>query len=111
LLNEWVCKLRVIEYFWFALCLKMFSEHLEPSVLIRSVLRQATGWMSGVRYPAGTNKFSELHSAKNGFGPTQVSVEWARSALSAGIKRLGREIDPSPPPSAEIKNDGAMYDI
>jgi hypothetical protein len=31
-----ICKLRVIEYFWSALSLKMFSEveHLEPSILM-----------------------------------------------------------------------------
>jgi hypothetical protein len=37
-------------------------------------------------------------------GLTQPPIQWVPAALSLGVKRLGREVDHSPPPSAEVKN-------
>jgi hypothetical protein len=34
---------------------------------------------------------------------TQSSIKWVLGALSLGLKRPGREIDRSPPSSAEVK--------
>jgi hypothetical protein len=36
--------------------------------------------------------------------PTQPPIQWAPGALSLGIKRPGRDVDHSPPPSDEAKN-------
>jgi len=33
-----------------------------------------------------------------------VSIQWVPGALSPGVKRQGREVDHSSPPSAEDKN-------
>jgi hypothetical protein len=37
-------------------------------------------------------------------GPTQPPIQWVLGTLSLGAKRPGREADPSPPSSAEVKN-------
>jgi hypothetical protein len=37
-------------------------------------------------------------------GHTQPSIQWAKEALSPGVKRPKREADHSPPSSAEVKN-------
>jgi hypothetical protein len=34
--------------------------------------------------------------------PTQAPVRWVSGDLSLGVKRPGREADPSPPSSAEV---------
>jgi hypothetical protein len=39
-------------------------------------------------------------------GPTQPPIQLVPVELSPGVNRSGREADHSPPPSAEIKNDG-----
>jgi hypothetical protein len=36
--------------------------------------------------------------------PTQPPIQWARGALSLGLKRPGREADHLPPSSAKVKN-------
>jgi hypothetical protein len=41
-------------------------------------------------------------------GPTQLLIRWVLGALSTGIKRQEREVDQSPPSSAEVKNGGAI---
>jgi hypothetical protein len=37
-------------------------------------------------------------------GPTQPPIQWVPGALSLKVKQLEREVDHSPPSSAEIKN-------
>jgi hypothetical protein len=37
-----------------------------------------------------------------------ISVQWVPGALSPEVKRPGREVDHSPPASAEVKNSGAI---
>jgi hypothetical protein len=39
-------------------------------------------------------------------GPTQPHIQWVQGALSAGLKRLGREADHSLPSNAEVYNGG-----
>jgi hypothetical protein len=52
--------------------------------------------------------FSLLHSVQIGYGPTQPLIQMVLGALPSGIKRLGREIDRSPPSTVEVKNSGAI---
>jgi hypothetical protein len=59
---------------------------------------------SRVQLPAGAGNFSFHHRVQNGSGPTQPPIQWVPRALSLGVKRPGREVDPSPPSSAEVKN-------
>jgi hypothetical protein len=37
-------------------------------------------------------------------GATQPPIQWVPEALSPQVKRPGREVDHSPPSSAEVKN-------
>jgi hypothetical protein len=41
-------------------------------------------------------------------GPTQPPKQQAPGALSSKVNRPGREVDHSPPSSAEVKNGGAI---
>jgi hypothetical protein len=41
-------------------------------------------------------------------GPTQALIKLTLGALSPGVTRQGRETDSLPPPSAELKNIGAI---
>jgi hypothetical protein len=40
--------------------------------------------------------------------PTQPPIRWVQGAISLGVKRLGPEVDHSPPFSAEVKNGEAV---
>jgi hypothetical protein len=42
-------------------------------------------------------------ASKTALGPTQPPIQWVPGALSLGVKRPGREVDHSPPSSAEVK--------
>jgi hypothetical protein len=44
----------------------------------------------------------------SGRGKRFSSIQWVLGALSMGIKRLGREADPSPPSCEDVKNGGAV---
>jgi hypothetical protein len=37
-------------------------------------------------------------------GPNNLPIQWVPGTLSLEVKRLGREVDNSPSPSAEVKN-------
>jgi hypothetical protein len=63
----------------------------------------ATGWTAGVRFPP-VHDFSLLHSVQTGVGAHPALP----GAPSPGVKWQGREADHSPPPSAEVKNGGAI---
>jgi hypothetical protein len=65
------------------------------------VYRRATGWMIG-----GFESWQELgvFESRSVLGPTQPPIQWVPGALSLGVKRPGREVDHSPPSSAEVKN-------
>jgi hypothetical protein len=51
--------------------------------------------------------FSE--SSRLALRSTQPRVRWVPGALSPGVKRPGREVDHSPPTSAEIKKNVDLY--
>jgi len=42
-------------------------------------------------------------------GPTQPPIQWAKRALSLGVKRKEREANHSPPSSAEVKECMELY--
>jgi hypothetical protein len=56
----------------------------------------------GVRVPVESRIFST--SSRPVLRPTQPPIQWVPGALSSGVKRSGREVDHSPPTSAEVKN-------
>jgi hypothetical protein len=47
-----------------------------------------------------------MFSSTPTLGPTQPPTEGVPEALCPGVKRQGREADPSPLSGAEVKNDG-----
>jgi hypothetical protein len=55
-----------------------------------------------VRVPVGSRIFL-FTSSTLALGPTQPPLHWVPGALSPGVKQPGREVDNSPPTSAEIK--------
>jgi hypothetical protein len=42
-------------------------------------------------------------SSRPALRSTQPPIQWVPAALSPGVKRSGREVDHSPPTSAEVK--------
>jgi hypothetical protein len=58
---------------------------------------------SRVLFPAGAGNFLLHHRVQNGSGTHQASYPVGTRALSLGVQRPGREADPSPPSSAEVK--------
>jgi hypothetical protein len=63
------------------------------------------GRTGGVRFPARTRDFSPHHIVHTGSGVHTASYPVGTGNFSRGIKRGGggREADPSPPTSAEVK--------
>jgi hypothetical protein len=62
----------------------------------------AMGWTAGVRFSAGVRNVSLLHNVK-----IQPPIQWVPQVLFPGLDRPWREADHSPP-SAEVKNGGAV---
>jgi hypothetical protein len=52
----------------------------------------------------GLGIFLFTTASRKALGPTQPPIQWVPGALSLGVKQLGREVDHSPPSSAEVKN-------
>jgi hypothetical protein len=60
----------------------------------------------GVRFPAGQRIFPAASVSRPALGPTQPPVQWVPGVLSPGVKaRPGRDVDHSPPCSAEVENE------
>jgi hypothetical protein len=57
----------------------------------------------GVRVLAGSRIFSSQNRPGRLWGPPNLLFNGYGGALSSGVKRPGREIDHSPPTSAEVK--------
>jgi hypothetical protein len=57
----------------------------------------------------GTERYTgELtDSVQKGSGAQPAPIQWVPADLFPGVKRQGREADPSPRSSAEVKNNGA----
>jgi hypothetical protein len=49
--------------------------------------------------------------SRTALGPTQPPIQWVPGALPLGVKRPGREVDHSPPSSAEVKNEWSYTSI
>jgi hypothetical protein len=58
---------------------------------------------SRVRFLERAGNFSLDHRVQNGSGAHPVSYPMLPGFLSLGVERLGREVDNSPPSSAEVK--------
>jgi hypothetical protein len=63
-----------------------------------SLIKEATEFESG-----RVKNFLFSTSSRPALGSTQPPTQWVPGALFPGVKRLGREVDHSPPTSAEIK--------
>jgi hypothetical protein len=48
-------------------------------------------------------------ASRSGLEPTQPLMQWIQGAISLGVKRPGREVDLSPPYSAEVKECVELY--
>jgi hypothetical protein len=73
----------------------------------QSIKRWATGWTIGVLgfdSRRGLGIFLFTNASRTALGHTQPPIQWIPGALSLGVKRLEREVDHSPPSSAEVKN-------
>jgi hypothetical protein len=55
---------------------------------------------SGVRFPAKGRNFFFSTASIPALDLTHPPIQWVQGALSPGVKRPGRESDPSPPSSA-----------
>jgi len=64
------------------------------------------GWTTGVQLPVGAMVGFLLFSTayRPAVGPTQPTIQWVLGAFTMEVKLLGREADPSPPSSTEVKN-------
>jgi hypothetical protein len=59
----------------------------------------------GVRVgvPVGVKNFLFSRSSRPALRSPQSPIQWVPGSLSPGVKRKGREVDHSPPSSAEVK--------
>jgi hypothetical protein len=64
---------------------------------------RATGWILGVRIPAGQNNCIFFTASRPALESTQPPIQWVPEARSPG-----READHSPPSTAEVRNGGAV---
>jgi hypothetical protein len=64
---------------------------------------------SRVRFPEGLRIFLFTTASRTAVGPSQPPIQRVRRALSAGVKRPGREADHSPPPSVEVEGGVEVY--
>jgi hypothetical protein len=62
----------------------------------------------GVQFPAGKTFFLFSTASRPALGPTQPPIQWVPRALNRRVKQPGREADHLPPPSAKIRNAGAI---
>jgi hypothetical protein len=53
--------------------------------------------------PGRVKYFLFSKSSRLALRSTQPPIQWVPGALSTGVKQLGREVDHSPPTSAEVK--------
>jgi hypothetical protein len=73
--------------------------------LYKSILNTETGLHDGGSIPGRFwNVFLLTTASRTVLGPTQPSIQRLSGALSLGVKRPEREVDHSPPSSAEVKN-------
>jgi hypothetical protein len=74
--------------------------------IVQSVERLATGWtirVLGFDFWRELGIFLFTTASRTALGTIQLPVQWVPEALSLGVKLPGREVDHSPPSSAEVK--------
>jgi hypothetical protein len=81
--------------------LNFYKQWLHSSV--RTVTRLRDG-RPGFDSRYGQGVFLFTTASKTTLEPTQPPIQWLPGALSPRIKRPGREVNHTPPPSAEVKN-------
>jgi hypothetical protein len=70
--------------------------------------KQPMGWAAGVLLLLQTCSFHSATASRPALGPNQPQNRWITRAFTPGLKRPRRELDHSPPPSAEVK-DASSY--
>jgi len=65
---------------------------------------QHTGWTTGVRFLLGAGTLFLRHRVQTGSGAHSSSCAVSIGVFPPGVMRSGREVDHSPPSSAEVKN-------
>jgi hypothetical protein len=68
-------------------------------ILVVNLISSTFVWIS-----QQDQEFSLLHAVQTSSGVESTSYSMGTGALSPGVKRPGREVDHSPPASAEVKN-------
>jgi hypothetical protein len=58
-----------------------------------------------IRWLAGAKDFSPVPSGRTDSGAHPTPIQRVLEVLSTGAQRQGREVNHSPPPSAEVKNE------
>jgi hypothetical protein len=86
--------------------------------IAQSVQRRVTGWTARFRFPAGVTNFLFPTEYRPTLGPIQPHTLRVPGTLSPkvkrpelqwpALKRLGREADNAPSPSADVKNGEAI---
>jgi hypothetical protein len=66
-------------------------------------------WGSRVRFPAGAGIFFSTTASRTALGPAQPHIKWVPGSLSLGVKMPEREVDHSPPSSAEVNECVELY--
>jgi hypothetical protein len=61
--------------------------------------------------PGGVKNVHFSKSFRLALRSTQPPIQCAPGALSPGVKRPGREVDHSPPTSAEVKKSGSIHPL
>jgi hypothetical protein len=75
--------------------------------IAQTVKRRATSWTAMVRKLTGTRSFF-LNKFQSGSGAHPASYPLGIGAISAGVKRPGREVNHLPLSSAKVKNSGVI---
>jgi hypothetical protein len=75
--------------------------------VVMIVSRLQDGWLRNCGSVDGRGNifFYTPKASSLALGPTQTHIHWVSVALSPGLTQLGCEADPSPPSSAEVKNE------
>ena len=83
-----------------------------PPTLMSSVFSVASRLHAGrsvVRISVAARVFSLLRKVQNGSETQPVSYSVCTGVLSRGVRQPGREVNQSPPGSAEVKNECSLY--
>jgi hypothetical protein len=75
---------------------------------LHSSVDWATGWNTGVPFPAGATVVFFSIASRPVLGPTTPPIPWVPLALSSEVELQGHETDHSLSSSAGVKNGGAI---